>query len=477
MGRFSDELSNIMSSRGISPVETARAIGVSRASFFKYKSGSRLPAEEITVQKLAETLQLNHDEKKQLLEAYLIEQIGEYKYRGMKAVERLLTMPVAVLRTRQPSEGRTEILNENESQTILSGQLAVRMRIFAMISEGIKKGDVTIFETVSNDEIFRIVSQVKAFNRENEIIHIMAMNGSENVSVTDRLYNVECMGRIFMTLCSCEGYRPLYYYASLSSMRTIGALQTNIIMTDNKIMCYKGDLSGAVIYRESDIREMYVGIISEMRRISSPYAEKKNLADSVKAYMLFRENPGLRYSFIPGLCLTSIIEKTDDLLVKNVRHELEGVDLFFAGYEEYWRNFQADLAMNKGKHHYVVSGPGIRFSYENGLLNEFPKEATIPLDKKGTAKLVRRFRRASAFYDFRVLDDERFPAENTIGMEAVPGMAMVSVILPGELAMRVILIREQSTAALINDYLTMLYENRALGGDAREQWYEKLLAE
>ncbi len=43
--------------------------------------------------------------------------------------------------------------------------------------------------------------------------------------------------------------------------------------------------------------------------------------------------------------------------------------------------------------------------------------------------------------------------------------------------MRVILIRERGTAALIYDYLSMAFENRAIGGGERERWYEEMLRE
>ena len=99
------------------------------------------------------------------------------------------------------------------------------------------------------------------------------------------------------------------------------------------------------------------------------------------------------------------------------------------------------------------------------------------MDQEGTLKLLRRFRQVSAAYDFRVLDDDRFPADNTIALEAIPGQAMISLILPGEFAMRVILIRERGTAALIYDYLSMTFENRAIGGGERERWYEEMLRE
>ncbi len=90
---------------------------------------------------------------------------------------------------------------------------------------------------------------------------------------------------------------------------------------------------------------------------------------------------------------------------------------------------------------------------------------------------MRRFRRVSELYDFRVLDDERFPGDNTIGLEAVPGQAMLCIFESGELATHVIEVREQATAALLYDYLASVYENRAITGAEREAWYDEVLAE
>ena len=39
------------------------------------------------------------------------------------------------------------------------------------------------------------------------------------------------------------------------------------------------------------------------------------------------------------------------------------------------------------------------------------------------------------------------------------------------------MIREQSTAAMIFDYLSSVYENRAITGKEREAWYDEVLAE
>ena len=199
--------------------------------------------------------------------------------------------------------------------------------------------------------------------------------------------------------------------------------------------------------------------------------------DGVSQERKFYEYTGERYSFFPGLCINAILKESDDILERNVRHDIEGIDIFMAGYQQYADAVQASLAANKGRHHYIISGPGIRFNYANGVVNDFPKEAIIPLDREGSRKLMRRFRRVSELYDFRVLDDERFPGDNTIGLEAVPGQAMLCIFASGELATHVIEVREQATAALLYDYLSSVYENRAITGAQREAWYDEVLAE
>ena len=477
MGKFSAELDAIMETRDVALAEVIRDTGISRASFFKYRNGSRLPSDLNTVRRIAEVLKLNYDESRRFTEAFMIDQIGEYQYRGMMAVEKLLCTPIGFLRMKKTEKASSGGFRDDDARSTFTGQLPVTMKIMSVIAGGLEKGNVTVFETISSDEIFRIISQVKGSEREHEIMHIMAMNGSDSAAVTDRLYNVERLGSIIRTLCSCEGYRPFYYYASLSTLRTLGILQTNMILTRDTVLCYAEDYSSAAVYRDPETVAMYGSIAAGIGRIASPYAEKMSLANSIKTYNRFNQHSGVRYSFIPGMCVTSIIKKTDDLLANNIRHDIEGVDEFLAGYERYAVNLQRAIARNDGKYHYVVSGPGVRYSYYMGMINEFPKEATIPLDKEGTLKLLRRFRRISATHDFRVLDDDRFPADNTIGLEAVPGQAMISLILPGEFAMRVIVLREQSTAALIFDYLAAVYENKALSGEERENWYDKMLAE
>ena len=72
MGKFSAELDAIMETRDVALAEVIRDTGISRASFFKYRNGSRLPSDLNTVRRIAEVLKLNYDESRRFTEAFII---------------------------------------------------------------------------------------------------------------------------------------------------------------------------------------------------------------------------------------------------------------------------------------------------------------------------------------------------------------------------------------------------------------------
>ena len=56
VGNFSDELSSIMRIRKIAVDDIMQSMNISRAAFFKYKNGTRLPAKAEIVEEIADAL-------------------------------------------------------------------------------------------------------------------------------------------------------------------------------------------------------------------------------------------------------------------------------------------------------------------------------------------------------------------------------------------------------------------------------------
>ena len=475
MGNFSDELSSIMRIRKIAVDDIIQSMNISRAAFFKYKNGSRLPAKAEIVEEIADALRLNYNERNSLLESYQIDSIGEYKYRGMQAVERFLTTPVGEYSIKE-FDFATPAPDKMANLSVVHGKMHVLLRIYTTLCEGLNDGDVTIFETVCDKDVFPLLQQVREANKTNSIEHIMAMNGSDDIHVADRLYGIESLGSLLVTMCQCENYYPFYYYASLSTLRTFKEFMINSVVTKNCVFCYSGDMDSGVLYRDEGLCSYYRDVVARWRKRAKPFAEKMDLATSLRSFLSFRDSSDEKYEFIPGICMASIYEESDNLINTNLVIEDGAANQQMYDLVNYTAEFKKRLNTGKECNHFIVPGNALRFNLNTGTVQELPRKVTIPLGRDTMYKMLRRFQQVCDTYDFRIIEDDRFPEDNSFNVEVTQSQAMITVILPGETMIRMFLVKEISAVSLIYEYLKHLYDNEAIRGRERSEWYEELFA-
>ena len=476
MGYFSDKLSQLIAIREISVDEVVSRAEISRNAFFKYKNGNRVPANIDIVKRIADTLCLNHDEYSSLIEAYLIESIGEYKYRGMLAVERFLLTPVEIM-CRSDSVFPAAGINPVVNLAAVQGEFQVMMQIYAMIREGGSGGDVFIFETVLDKDIFSVIQQanIGAENPCRKIEHILAVNGSDGSNISDKLYGIENLEKIIITMSRCENYFPFYYYASLSTLRIMDDFFNNFIVSEEGVFCYSGNMEHGLFYRDPAVCKVYRDIVENMRSHAKPFAEK---ADFLRGFGIFRDfyqNSGDCYIFDPGMCISAIANTDDSFLKTNVRQDMPGLLEVIDGFVEYADSFQKKLPENRDRHHYIAPKTMIRYNLREGYFGEFPRELMTPLSENQMKMLLRRYKRFSQHNDVRLLNDDRFPESNTIEVSATSKTALISIILPNEADIRFFMIEETGTVGLIYEYLKHLYHDEGETGRARSEWFEELL--
>ena len=477
MGNFSDRLSRIINSRKISVDDIVFGAEISRNAFFKYKNGSRIPASREIVERLIGALCLNRDEYDSLIEAYQIDTIGEYQYRGMRAVERFLTTPVEVM-CRPETPFLFSEVNPMLNLAMIQGKVQVEMQIYATIREGLSRGNVILFETICDKDLFSIIQQASSGTADTgrKIEHIMAINESDGSNVSDRLYGIESLEKLIITMSRCENYYPFYYYASLSTLRIMNDIPNNIVIADDCVFCYSGNMDHGIFYRDVAICRIYRDIVLKWREYASSFAEKMDPMSGLKTFSRFYRSEDVYYSFVPGICLAAVVEKGDSYLTANDRQELaDDIDVTGA-YVEYAAAYRK-MMKSGGRYRIIVPETMLRYNMREGYLGEVPKEMMMPLNHKQMRTLMRRFRRFSEMQDVRLLNDDRFPEGNTIGVDATPRSAVITVILPKEMAIRLFLIKEVSTAGLLYVYLKHHYEDEGITGRERSEWFEALLRE
>ena len=475
MGNFSDKLSNIIVSRKISVGDVIFGAEISRNAFFKYKNGSRLPANREIVERIADTLCLNRDEYDTLVEAYLIDTMGEYQYRGIRAAEQFFLTPVENM-CKVESELSTAGSNPLNNFVTVEGKVQVTMQIYAAIREGLTQGDVLIFETIQNDEMFSLIRQadVSSQNTQYAIKHILSLNESDGSNISDRLCGIESLEKLIVTMIRCANYMPFYYYASLSTLRIMKDIPNNLILTEGGVFCFSGNMEHGIFYRYVRICRIYRDIVVKWRKIVRPFAKKIDIPIVLKIYDRFFATDEVRYGFIPGVCF-KIIAEEGDYLESLVRLDIAGSAEIASSIITFAETYRQRITESGGKYRCITPKSMLRYALQEGYLGDFPREMTIPADQM--RMLLRRYRRFSEINDIRLLDDDRFPESNTIGVDATPRYALISMSLPNEKEGRFFLIEEVSTAGLIYEYLKHLYEDKGITSRERNEWFEELIDE
>lgn len=476
MGSFSDKLSKLIISRKIKVDEVVFGAEISRNAFFKYKNGTRLPANIDIVKRIADTLCLDYVEYDSLIEAYLLDSVGEYKFRGMRAVEKFLLTPVEIMyRSDTPLPMRD--IKPADNLTTVHGKIQVMMQIFSMIREGVSKGDVFIFETVLERDIFSVIQQANTGveGERGSIEHIIAVDETDGSDMSDRLYGIESLEKIIITMSRCEKYMPYYFYASLSTLRVMENLFNNFVVLADSVFCYSGNMEYGVFYRDPAICRMYMDIIQNRREHAEPFVEKTDFLKGFRIFEHFFQNTDDCYIFNPGMCIAAIVKKDDTFLESNARHDIPGVTDVIKEFAKYADSYQNSVPINKDRRHHITPKTMICYNMREGYFGEFPRELTIPLGKEQMRELLRRFRSFSQRNDIRLLNDERFPESNTIEVIAAPQNALISIILPNEMNIRFFQVREVGTVGLIYEYLKHLYNDEGETGRERSVWFEEML--
>ncbi len=478
MGNFSDKLTQIIVNRKISVGDVVSWAGISRNAFFQYKNGARLPANKDIVVRIADTLCLNRDEYESLIEAYLVDMMGEYLYRGMRAAEKFLFTPIEDM-CRSESELPAVTSDPMVDLTTVKGKVLVTMQIYAAIREGITQGDVLIFETMCNDDMFSLIQQADNSTKNTQYVveHIMAVNESDDVNVSDRLCGIENLEKLIITMSRCENYIPTYYYASLSTLRAMEDIPNNIIVTEGSVFCFSGNMEYGIFYRDTGICRLYRDVLLKWKKLARPFAKKIDFETSLKGYDRYFTTEDDKYSFVPGICLRAIVEEEDSYLESNIRRDIPGTAEIVNSIVKHAENYRKRISESGGKYHCIIPTSMMRYNLREGYFAGFPEEMMLPLDQKRMRILLRRYRRFSENNDIRLIDDDRFPENNTIMIDAAPRYALISIVLPKEMEPRLFLIEEVSTAGLIYEYLKYLYEYKGMTGRERDEWYEEMLEE
>ena len=468
MSFFSIALDEFMKRKKISNREVTEFTGIKSPTFYKIRKGDRFPAGREDVIKIANALQLSRFDQDKLLEAYQIDLIGPYKYHGYDVIRKFLRTDFdGIPDIKIPLEYTPKPLNLET--TVFQGTGQVYSALFYMFSG--KSDRILICQNGRDDTLLNILRQIMIGKHETDITHIFMFDDDTSSYRKDNPANIQFFGEVFKTILEIPGYRPRYFYGSMTTDRSIENLNSFILSSD-LIMKFSGSYKYAIIHKGEAVRDLY-------KKIAEDYLTATNelirIAD--QAYFTGEEillNPGEIMLYSAGLCTPVILRPEDQFLETHLKEDYPGKEDFIRNYEEkYLRMYQGSFFQDS-KVTLIVEKNPITFAINKGLFPEFLFAYSIPMNVEEKANMIKRWIWAKGKIDFRLHDDPNIPGQSSLTILSTPNMSIITLLRQTDGFYRHLVVREKSIVTMFFDFFKDLKE-KCLSDEEEREFYDSLL--
>lgn len=460
MSNFSDILTQIMDRKCAVNNEVIRYTGIDRSTFFKIKNGSRNPSGLKMIEKIADGLQLNEKDRHLLVESYEIDQMGPYRYYGVKALKQFFM-------TERRFSGRNSVtitippFQEGEHVRVFRDPSEVMTVICGMLYE--KSPKIRIAENRMSGIFATILPQASNASPETEYVHIFMLDDTETVGVDNQLYNVNCFCNVMKTLLQTGSYLPSYSYLPVSAVAA-SEQQTNFILSDRFLLTYSDGFKSAVMYEDREMLELYRDIFENRLGRSVPFVMSPDGNEIVSAFAERRiagQDGRDIYVLCPNLfCFLSEEEEEEwfsrytqsgDPCKEKIR---EGLLSF--------RNIRKQLGRPDPFWHVISDRSAVIRFAETGQVSGFMRQYLRDVPKEERAARLRQWRVRSEYYNVRTVREKCCPDTCDLFIAATSRDVFLILADGRDEKSRKFCVREPGTTALICTYLEKLEKECAM---------------
>ena len=379
MQRFSKLLSRHIEEKGVSVSVLSKESKVERTSIYKMMSGDRKPPDLSVAERLANALLLSASEKKELLEACRIEQMGESVYRRRSAVLNFFnSFDPAPAESNLQSEQTVTVAELNGVKTAY-GNLTVYNLIREIIDLENQRPDAMIRVLAQPDRglLFDYLPLVGAKNRNLSIEHILCLENGR--AEENGLYNFNCLTKLLSLFAAGCTYQPYYFYDHVASRFSETGTLPFFVLTHTHVIAYSCDETKAAVSDDPQMLELYRHIFDDLRQKCETLAHSfSNVMDLVGYWLDTQDRlPLLEYSFSYQPCLLPLLKP--DALDKYVNRSIIQTDEEIAVIDEYLRG-RRDVEWYSGIRRFYFSESSLDDFLRDGRVLEIPDEFYHPLD-------------------------------------------------------------------------------------------------
>lgn len=269
MNPFAEKFQLYLSEKDMKVGDVQRFSGMNLTTLYKLLDGSREPTKLEAVEKIADSLCLNREEREALVESFYLTRLGPMGYYGRKEVRSFYdNLNLVQVEETQPFLPFREIPLEPGESMVLSGQQNVDIALEYFVCRAAKETPgvtVHITEFFENTLTLSIVANISKLYPETKFIHIVRLDevSSGNVEEDGMLYNVHLLGKVLPFAAHHENYKVLYRYTDVETEKTQLSHLNCLIRAGEYTIQYAPNHRHCIVERNENVSALFEKIAAE----------------------------------------------------------------------------------------------------------------------------------------------------------------------------------------------------------------------
>ena len=433
-------LSEYIKTKKINIKKCAEYFQIDRSTLYKIIRGERKIPSRDFIQQISQYLYLTNDEKKELLNAYEIDRIGEFRYYCRQHVSSFLK-EAALL------DNRTFAVNDALNPILKTGHYTNKYDIEHLLYE------LSLLECKEKDPHIRIFGQpthalylLRIVSSHIPITHLFCLNNTNELTKDNQFYNLTVLTNIMPLIFNNDHYSPYYYYNEINAINNHLCFFPNMILTHKYLLIYTTDHSSGILYERGDTYNAYEVLFNQyLKETKCLISNKDDRSDMIEDfnYILYAPPVGALY------------QEDDPFPISLKDHD------FVETFKTHSRYLKQFAKRNNDHLSGLYTLQGLRHFVDTGYTTDFPQQFYQPLMIDDRIKILRRLKNFMNTCSIQLVDVPEY--SDTSFLIIVMNMnTLYFQIVSASGTIKTIQLHEASLVMAFNDYYQYIVEERCL---------------
>ena len=433
-------LSEYIKTKKINIKKCAEYFQIDRSTLYKIIRGERKIPSRDFIQQISQYLYLTNDEKKELLNAYEIDRIGEFRYYCRQHVSSFLKEATLL-------DNRTFAVNDALNPILKTGHYTNKYDVEHLLYE------LSLLESKEKDPHIRIFGQpthalylLRIVSSHIPITHLFCLNNTNELTKDNQFYNLTVLTNIMPLIFNNDHYSPYYYYNEINAINNHLCFFPNMILTHKYLLIYTTDHSSGILYERGDTYNAYEVLFNQyLKETKCLISNKDDRSDMIEDfnYILYAPPVGALY------------QEDDPFPISLKDHD------FVETFKTHSRYLKQFAKRNNDHLSGLYTLHGLRHFVDTGYTTDFPQQFYQPLMIDDRIKILRRLKNFMNTCSIQLVDVPEY--SDTSFLIIVMNMnTLYFQIVSASGTIKTIQLHEASLVMAFNDYYQYIVEERCL---------------